>query len=100
MAVLLMTPSMPTPADVFRVRVWGPVDPATVDALRETLLHPAGPAAVELDLREVTEFPQRAVAVLVSARRALGERLRIRGNPRVLALVEDAGLDRVLPLLP
>jgi anti-anti-sigma regulatory factor len=100
MAVLLLTPSVPTPADVLRVSVRGPVDPAAVDALRETLLHPAGPAAVALDHSEVTEFPQRAVAVLVSARRALGERLRIRGNPQVLALVEDAGLGHVLPLLP
>ena len=99
MAVLLMTPSVPTRADVFHVRVWGSVDPATVDALRQTLLHPAQPAAVELDLRDVTEFPQRAVAVLVGAHRVLGERLRIRGNAQLLALIEDAGLGRVLTLV-
>ena len=100
MAVLLLNPSVPTRSDVLTVRVWGPVDPAMVDTLRETLVQPTGLAAVDLDLSGVTEFPQRAIGVLVSAHRVLGSRLRIRGNPQVHALVEQAGLGRVLTLHP
>jgi hypothetical protein len=54
--------------------------------------------AVEVDLREVTEFSRLGVAVLVAARRWFGDRLRILGNDAVVGLIADAGLTRVLQL--
>jgi hypothetical protein len=76
--------------------VRGLVDRAALNDLRAALWNAGLNTWIEIDLREVTEFPRLGVAVLVSARHWFGDRLRIRGNPEVLALVEDAGLTRVL----
>jgi hypothetical protein len=98
MALLEMT----TDVNTVSVAVRGPVDRGVVDQLRSllgTVATPVSPdAAMELDLREVTSFPRLGIAVLVSARRWFGERLSIRGNSEVLAMVEDTGLTRVLHL--
>ena len=93
---------MTSDPDRVSVAVRGPVDRDVVDQLRSvlgTVVVPAAPeAAMELDLSEATSFPRLGIGVLVSARRWFGDRLRIRGNSEVLALVEDAGLGRVLQL--
>jgi hypothetical protein len=98
MALLELTSDM----NIVSVAVRGPVDRAVVDQLRSvlgTVVRPASPeAAMELDLREASSFPRLGIAVLVSARRWFGDRLRIRGNSEVLAMVEDTGLTRVLHL--
>jgi hypothetical protein len=98
MALLEMTSDVNTVS----VAVRGPVDREVVDQLRSvlgTVVAPASPdAAMELDLREATSFPRLGIGVLVSARRWFGDRLRIRGNSEVLAMVEEAGLSRVLHL--
>jgi hypothetical protein len=98
MALLEMT----SDPDTVSVAVRGPVDRDVVDQLRSvlgTVVAPVAPGtAMELDLREATSFPRLGIGVLVSARRWFGDRLRILGNTEVLAMVEDAGLGRVLHL--
>ena len=83
------------PAGV-HLAVRGPLDRHGVDALRTALIEHARPGRVDLDLREVTSFPRLGIAVLVAARHRFGDGLRIHGTPEVLALVEDAGLSRLL----
>jgi anti-anti-sigma regulatory factor len=84
--------------------VRGEVGRQTVDEMRATLVRveaarpadaPAG-TAVEVDLRQVTAFSRLGIAVLISAHRWFGDRLRIRGNDEVLTQLDDAGLTRVL----
>ncbi len=98
MALLEMT----TDVDTVSVAVRGPVDRDVVDQLRSVLASVVAPVApetaMELDLRDATSFPRLGIGVLVSARRWFGDRLRIRGNSEVFALVEETGLGRVLHL--
>jgi hypothetical protein len=97
MAVLVMTSDV----DSVSLTMRGPVGRGGVDQLRSALARvgsfrlPRG-MAIDLDLREVTEFSRLGVAVLVAARRSYGERLRVRANESVLALLEEAGLAHLL----
>jgi hypothetical protein len=84
--------------------VRGAVDRDGVDELRAVLADAEmsqqdgqpGIERVDIDLREVTEFPRLGIAVLIAAHRCFGDRLRIRLNEAVLALLDEAGLTRVL----
>lgn len=88
------------------LRVRGEVGRQSVDEMRAALVraeagrlqHHASATAVEVDLREVTEFSRLGIAVLVAARRWFGDRLRIWGNDEVVGLLDEAGLTRVLQL--
>ena len=95
MAMLELT----TDVSTINLTVRGAVGRDGVDELRAALLDvEASPdsESVAIDLREVTEFSRLGVAVLVAARRFFGDRLRIRLNDAVLALVDEAGLTQVL----
>jgi ABC-type transporter Mla MlaB component len=93
MAVLVMTSDV----DAVSLTMRGPVGRSGVDQLRAALERIGSVRqVVDLDLREVTEFSRLGIAVLVAARRSYGERLRVRANEAVVALLDEAGLTRVL----
>ncbi|HSP39118.1 MAG TPA: hypothetical protein VLR26_15350 [Frankiaceae bacterium] len=101
MAMLELTSDVSTVSLTMR----GAVDRKGVEELRAALAETEAKANpddghrgqwVAIDLREVTDFSRLGIAVLVAAHRFFGDRLRIRLNEAVLALLDEAGLTRVL----
>jgi anti-anti-sigma regulatory factor len=94
MAVLEMTCDTTTT----NLAVRGPVDRAGVDALRSAIAGADPERPMELDLSEATHFSRLGIAVLVAARRTLGEQLHVTCSGEVMQALEDAGLSQLLGL--
>ena len=77
----------------------GAVDARTASALRDAaarMAYDRNPVVIEMS--EVTDVAPPVVGVLVGAWHYLNERLTLRVSRPVFAALEEAGLDRMLPV--
>jgi anti-anti-sigma regulatory factor len=77
----------------------GVLDAATAGELRDAaagVAHDHNPVLIEMS--EVTDVAAPVVGVLVGAWHYLNERLTLRVSPPVFAALEEAGLNRMMPV--
>jgi anti-anti-sigma regulatory factor len=77
----------------------GVLDAQTASALRDAaarMAYDRNPVLIEMS--EVTDVTAPVVGVLVGAWHYLNERLTLRVSPPVFAALEEAGLNRMLPV--
>ena len=89
----------PADGEATVIALWGALDSATAGQLRDAAARVAydhNPVVIEMS--EVTDVAAPVVGVLVGAWHYLNERLTLRVSPPVFAVLEETGLNRMLPV--
>ena len=94
-----MSVRQPANGEATVIALRGAIDAATAGQLRDAAARVAyahNPVLIEMS--EVTDVAPPVVGVLVGAWHYLNDRLTLRVSPPVFAALEEAGLNRMLPV--
>jgi anti-anti-sigma regulatory factor len=96
---MVMSVRGPVDGEAAVISLRGVLDAEAASVLRDAaarMAYDRNPVVIEMS--EVTDVAPPVVGVLVGAWHYLNERLTLRVSPPVFAALEDAGLNRMLPV--